>query len=146
MADLEQAVSVPKGIGGAAGGILTRKYAGVPAWVILLVVAGGAYLYIRSRSTYSPLGSQNDSGTATGDSAIGSEGGYQATGQPQIVFIPASSDSATNPDHPNHPAGQGGKGRNKGGPTHTGKGARGIGTGHHGKGPKSSRNRYPVRH
>jgi hypothetical protein len=149
MADLEQAVNVPKGIGGSVGGIFSRKYAGVPAWVILLVVAGGAYLYIRSRGSYSPVGSSASSGADNGSDAggdLGSESGYQASGQPQIVFVPAGFGSTTDPNHPTHPAGPGGKGRNSGNPTHfTGRGARGTGRGFHGKPPKATGGKPPVR-
>jgi hypothetical protein len=143
MADLDTPARIPGASG--VGSMLTRKYAGIPAFVILLVVAGGAYLYIRSRKSYSPLGSTGSSGADPTDTGLGNEGAYNASGQPQIVFIPATSDSATNPNT-KHPAGGTKGNRNKGGPTFTGKGARGYGTGRHGKGPQSTRQRYPVKH
>lgn len=130
MADLENAVPMPKA---GIGGMFTRKYAGVPAWVILLVVAGGAFIYIRSRGSYSPLGSDQSSGTDTGSATdLGSESGYQASGQPQIVFVPAGFGSVTNPDHPNHPAGPGGV-KTIDGKKWTGRGSSGTGRGKHGK-------------
>lgn len=137
MADLE----TPVRGGSAIGGMLTRKYAGIPAFVILLVVAGGAYLYIRSRgSGYAAPSAVTGSGADSGTTDLGSENGYQASGQPQIVFIPASGDSATNPDSSKHPAGPGGKRNTPKG--YTGKGRRGYGHGYHGHPPK----KYPVRH
>lgn len=138
MADLD----TPVRGGGAIGGMLTRKYGGIPAFVILLVVAGGAYLYIRHKGSsgggYASAVTGN--GTDSGMTDLGSESGYQASGQPQIVFIPASGDSATNPQSSKHPAGPGGKKQAPKG--WTGRGARGFGHGYHGNPPK----KYPVRH
>ena len=137
MADLENAVPMPKGV----GGMFTRKYAGVPAWVILLVVAGAAFIYIRSRgSNYSLLsGTTSDSG---GTDTLGSESAYDGSGTAGSVIytIPAATTPQTDPNNSNHPAGQGGKKKAPKG--WTGRGARGTGRGYHGHPPR----KYPARH
>lgn len=82
-----------------AKGMFIRKYAGVPAWIILLIAVGGVYLYMRH--TGSSLFGNSGSDTTGGDGSPASVEGQN----PEIVFVPASGDSATNPQHPSHPAG-----------------------------------------
>jgi hypothetical protein len=81
-------------------GMFTRKYGGVPAWLILLVAAGGVYLYMRHTGN-SLFGGATDPNAGTGD---GSAPSFQGQ-SPEIVFIPATGDSATDPQHKHHPAG-----------------------------------------
>lgn len=80
--------------------MFTRKYGGVPAWIILLVAVGGLYLYMRHTGT-SLFGGNSGSDTTGGDGSPASVEGQN----PEIVFVPASGDSATNPQHPTHPSG-----------------------------------------
>src|SRR5690349_8739453 len=84
-------------------GMFGRKYAGIPAWLILLVAVGGVYLYMRHTNSSLFGGSDTGSGSdqGTGD---GSAPSFQGQ-SPEIVFIPATGGGTTNPQHPNHPSG-----------------------------------------
>lgn len=88
-------------------GMFGRKYFGLPAWVILLVAVGGAYLYMRHSGTTlfgGGSGSGTDPNATDTGSATPSDGGT-----PSIVYVQQPLDSGTsntsNPNHPNHPAG-----------------------------------------
>lgn len=89
-------------------GMFSRKYGGVPAWLILLVAVGGAYLYMRHTGS-TLFGGGSSSSTGSSDpandpgSATPSDGGT-----PSIVYVQqplASNGPSTNPNHPHHPAG-----------------------------------------
>lgn len=89
-------------------GMFSRKYGGVPAWLILLVAVGGAYLYMRHTGS-SLFGGGSSSSTGSSDpandpgSATPSDGGT-----PSIVYVQqplATPTPSTNPNHPHHPAG-----------------------------------------
>lgn len=82
-------------------GMFSRKYGGVPAWVILLVVAGGVYLYMRHTGSSLFGGSGQGSDPTAGDGSASSVEGQN----PEIVFVPAVPGNTSNPNHPNHPAG-----------------------------------------
>lgn len=82
-------------------GMFSRKYGGVPAWVILLIAAGGVYLYMRHTGSTLFGNSGTNQADTTGDGSAASMEGQN----PEIVFVPATGDSATNPQHPSHPAG-----------------------------------------
>jgi hypothetical protein len=81
-------------------GMFSRKYGGVPAWLILLVAVGGVYLYMRHTGN-SLFGGATDPNAGTGD---GSAPSFQGQ-SPEIVFIPASGGPATNPQHKDHGSG-----------------------------------------
>jgi|SRR5581483_3849051 len=88
-------------------GMFSRKYGGVPAWLILLVAVGGAYLYMRHTGS-SLFGGGSSSSTGSSDpandpgSATPGDGGT-----PSIVYVqqPLADGGTANPNHPNHPAG-----------------------------------------
>jgi len=86
-------------------GMFSRKYGGVPAWLILLVAVGGAYLYMRHTGSSLFGGSSDSSSTdpnADPGSATPADGGT-----PSIVYVqqPLADSGPANPNHPNHPAG-----------------------------------------
>lgn len=89
-------------------GMFTRKYGGVPAWLILLVAVGGVYLYMRHTGSSLFGGSGTAADTSNTDTGSASTMDGQA---PEIVFIPSPNDPAgtgtttSNPNHPHHPAG-----------------------------------------
>lgn len=85
-------------------GMFSRKYGGVPAWLILLVAVGGAYLYMRhtGSSLFGGGSSSTDPNADTAGSATPGDGGT-----PSIVYVqqPLADSGTANPNHPNHPAG-----------------------------------------
>jgi hypothetical protein len=85
-------------------GMFSRKYGGVPAWIILLIAVGGAYLYMRHTGSSLFGGSSSSSTDPNADpgSATPSDGGT-----PSIVYVqqPPATSNPSNPNHPHHPAG-----------------------------------------
>ncbi len=85
-------------------GMFSRKYGGVPAWLILLVAVGGAYLYMRhtGSSLFGGGSSSTDPNADTAGSATPGDGGT-----PSIVYVqqPPADGGTSNPNHPHHPAG-----------------------------------------
>jgi hypothetical protein len=83
--------------------MFSRKYGGVPAWLILLVAVGGAYLYMRHTGSSLFGGSSTDTtGTDTSTDGSGTPGDG---GTPSIVYVQQPAATTTNPNSPHHPAG-----------------------------------------
>jgi len=87
-------------------GMFSRKYGGVPAWLILVVAVGGVYLYMRH------TGSSLFGGSSTGSSDPANDPGSATPGDggtPSIVYVQQPLDTGqsntANPNHPKHPAG-----------------------------------------
>jgi hypothetical protein len=84
-------------------GMFTRKYGGVPAWIILLIAVGGIYLYMRhtGSSLFGGSSSTDTTGTDTGSTST------DTGGTPSIVYVqqPLADSGPANPNNPNHPAG-----------------------------------------
>lgn len=85
-------------------GMFGRKYGGVPAWLILLVAVGGAYLYMRHTGSSLFGGSSSTDPNADPGSATPADGGT-----PSIVYVQQPLDTGqsntSNPNHPGHPGG-----------------------------------------
>lgn len=91
-------------------GMFSRKYGGVPAWLILLVAVGGAYLYMRHTGS-TLFGGGSSSSTGSSDpandpgSATPSDGGTPSIVYVQQPLANGSDSNTSNPNHPHHPAG-----------------------------------------